>query len=156
MSTSNIPKDYRAATPYVIVNNGSRALEFYTKAFSAKELVRLADPSGKVMHAEMEIGSAKFMLADEFPEMGYTSPMSLGGSSVSVLVYFEDVDAAFAQAVTAGATSVMPPSDQFDGDRRGTLKDPFGHVWLVASRKETISTEELKKRFSEMMAGGSE
>jgi PhnB protein len=156
MSTSNIPKDYRAATPYVIVNNGSRALEFYAKAFNAKELVRLADPSGKVMHAEMEIGTAKFMLADEFPEMGYISPTSLRGSSVSVLVYFEDVDAAFAQAVTAGATAVMPPSDQFDGDRRGTLKDPFGHVWLVASRKETISTEELKKRFSEMMAGGSE
>jgi PhnB protein len=156
MSTSSIPKDYQAATPYVIVSDGSNALKFYAKAFSAKELVRLADPSGKVMHAEMEIGSAKFMLADEFPEMGYTSPTSLGGSSVSILVYFDDVDAVFTQAVNAGATAVMAPSDQFDGDRRGTLRDPFGHVWLVATRKETISTEELMRRFSEMMSGGLE
>jgi PhnB protein len=156
MTTSSIPKNYQAATPYVIVNNGTNALEFYAKAFSAKELVRLADPSGKVMHAEMEIGLAKFMLADEFPEMGYTSPTSLGGSSVSILVYFDDVDAAFTKAVNAGAIPVMAPSDQFDGDRRGTLRDPFGHVWLVATRKETISTEELMRRFSEVMSGGSE
>jgi PhnB protein len=156
MNTTSKPKDYQAATPYVIVNNGANALDFYAKAFGAKVLVRLADPSGKVMHAEMEIGSAKFMLADEFPEMGYTSPTSLGGSSVSTLVYFDDVDDAFAKAVSAGATSVMEPSDHFDGDRRGTLRDPFGHVWLVATRKETISTEELMRRFGEMMLGGSE
>jgi PhnB protein len=96
------------------------------------------------------------MLADEFPEMGYTSPTSLGGSSVSILVYVDDVDALFNQATNVGAIVVMAPSDQFDGDRRGTLRDPFGHVWLFATRKENVSTEELKKRFMAMMAGSSE
>lgn len=153
MNIAKIPQDYRAATPYVIVSSGSLALDFYAKAFNAKERVRLADPSGKVMHAEIEIGSAKVMLADEFPEMGYTSPTSVGGSSVSILVYVGDVDALFTQASNEGAIVVMAPSDQFDGDRRGTLRDPFGHVWLFATRKENISTEELKKRFMAMMSG---
>jgi PhnB protein len=153
MSNFAIPDNYRSATPYIIVSGAAKALAFYKVAFGAKELLRLADPSGKVMHAEMEIGSARFMLADEFPEMGYKSPTTLGGSPVSVLVYFENVDELFARALAAGAIEMMPLADQFDGDRRGTLKDPFGHVWLAASRKETISTEELKKRFAAMMAG---
>ncbi len=154
MSTSAIPENYRSATPYIIVSGAAKALDFYKVAFGAKELLRLADPSGKVMHAEMEIGAARVILADEFPEMGYKSPTTLGGSAVSVLVYFDTVDELFARALAAGAIEMMPLADQFDGDRRGTLKDPFGHVWLVASRKETISTEELMRRFAAMMAGG--
>ncbi len=154
MSNSAIPENYRSATPYIIVSGAAKALDFYKVAFGAKELLRLADPSGKVMHAEMEIGAARVMLADEFPEMGYKSPTTLGGSAVSVLVYFDNVDELFARALAAGAIEMMPLADQFDGDRRGTLKDPFGHVWLVASRKETISTEELMRRFAAMMAGG--
>lgn len=150
-STKPIPDAYRTATPYLIVHDASAAIEFYIQAFNATERVRLADSSGKVMHAEIWIGSAPFMLADEFPEMGYRSARSLGGSPVSVLLYVEDVDAQFTQAVAAGATATMPPQDQFDGDRRGTLTDPFGHVWLIATRKDDISPEEMRKRFAAIM-----
>lgn len=153
-STKPIPDAYRAATPYLIVDDASGAIEFYTKAFNATERVRLADSTGKVMHAEIRVGSASFMLADEFPEMGYRSARSLGGTPVSVLLYVDDVDAQFSQAVAAGATATMPPQDQFDGDRRGTLTDPFGHVWLIATRKEDVSLDEMQKRFAVMMERG--
>ena len=99
------------------------------------------------MHAEIRIGDAQIMLADEFPDMGYRSPTDLGGSSVSVLLYVEDVDRLFASATSAGATSIRPVQDQFDGDRRGTLTDPFGHIWLIATRKENVSPEDLQQRF---------
>lgn len=151
MATNPIPDEYRAATPYLIVNDAASAIEFYRKAFGAKELVRLADPTGKVMHAEILINRARIMLADEFPDMGYRSPQSLGGSPVSMLLYVEDVDAMFSQAIAAGAKETMAVADQFDGDRRGTLTDPFGHVWLLATKKETVSPEEMRKRFDAMM-----
>jgi PhnB protein len=141
-------------TPYIIVNGASRAIDFYKAAFSATELVRLADLSGKVMHAEIRIGNATLMLADEFPEMGYRSPESLGGSPVLLLLYVEDVDAIFAKAVAGGATETMAVADQFDGDRRGTLTDPFGHVWLLATKEEEVSSEELRSRFAKMMNQG--
>jgi PhnB protein len=141
-------------TPYIIVNGASRAIDFYKAAFSATELVRLADLSGKVMHAEIRIGNATLMLADEFPEMGYRSPESLGGSPVLLLLYVEDVDAIFAKAVAGGATETMAVADQFDGDRRGTLTDPFGHVWLLATKKEEMSIEELRSRFTKLMNQG--
>jgi PhnB protein len=139
------------AIPYLIVRDASSAIEFYKNAFGATEFVRLADPQGKVMHAEIRIGDSQIMLADEFPDMGYRSPTDLGGSPVSVLLYVEDVDQLFVSATNAGATSTMPVQDQFDGDRRGTLTDPFGHIWLVATRKEDVSPDELQKRFKAML-----
>ena len=149
-----IPDAYRTAVPYFIVNDAASAIEFYKGAFGATEFVRLADPSGKVMHAEIRIGNSPLMLADEFPDMGYRSPHSLGGSPVSVLLYVEDVDALFNQAVAAGAKEMKAVADQFDGDRRGTLTDPFGHIWLLATKKENVSPEEMRKRFEEMMKQG--
>lgn len=144
----------RAAIAYLIAHDAAGAIDFYKGAFGATEIVRLVDPSGKVMHAEMRIGDAALMLADEFPDMGYRSPRSLGGSPVSLLLYVDDVDALFARALAAGATETMPVEDQFDGDRRGTLTDPFGHVWLLATRREDVSPEELVKRFEAMMKQG--
>lgn len=151
MTVKPIPEAYRNATPYLIVNGAASAIEWYKKALGATELVRLADSTGKVMHAELRFGGSPLMLADEFPEMGYRSPDSLGGSPVLVLLYVEDVDAQFGQAVAAGGTATMPVADQFDGDRRGTLTDPFGHVWLLATKKEDVSLEQLRKRFEKMM-----
>lgn len=151
MTTHPIPAAYRTPTPYLIVNDAAKAIAFYVEAFGATEVIRLADPSGKVMHAEIRIGGAPLMLADEFPDMGYRSPTSLGGSPVSVLLYVENVDAQFKAAIAAGAKETAPVEDQFDGDRRGTLTDPFGHVWLLATRKEDVSHEEMKKRFDTMM-----
>jgi PhnB protein len=155
MTVKPIPDAYRSATPYLIVNAAASAIEWYKKAFGATEMVRLANPAGKVMHAEIRIGSSSLMLADEFPDMGYRSPHSLGlgGSPVSILLYVQDVDALFAQAVAAGGTETMAVADQFDGDRRGTLRDPFGHVWLLASKKENVSLEQLRRRFEEMAKG---
>jgi PhnB protein len=149
-----IPDAYRTATPYLIVHDAAKAIEFYKTAFGAAELVRLADPTGKVMHAELRISDSPIMLADEFPDMGYRSPLSLGGSPVSMMIYVADVDALAARAIAAGAKETMPVADQFDGDRRGTLTDPFGHVWLVATRKEDISKEEMLRRFEAMMKQG--
>jgi len=154
MSVKPIPDAYRTATPYFIVNNAASAIDFYKAAFGAREVVRLADPSGKIMHAEIRIGDSPLMVADEFPDMGYRSPQSLGGSPVSVLLYVEDVDALFNRALAAGAKETMAVADQFDGDRRGTLTDPFGHVWLLATKKEDISLEEMRKRFEAMMKQG--
>jgi PhnB protein len=151
MPTKPIPDAYRAATPYLVVDGAAPAIDFYRAAFGATELVRLADPTGKVMHAELRIGNATLMLADEFPDMGYRSPKSYGGSPVSLLLYVEDVDAVFARAVAGGAIENMAVTDQFDGDRRGTLTDPFGHVWLLATKLEELSSEEMQRRFSALM-----
>jgi PhnB protein len=143
-----------AAIPYLITHDAAAAIEFYQAAFDAIEFLRLADPSGKIMHAEIRIGDAQIMLADEFPEMGYCSPPTLGGSPVSLLLYVEDADRVFASAISAGATVKMALADQFDGDRRGTLIDPFGHVWLVATRQEEVSIDELQRRFAAMLEQG--
>jgi PhnB protein len=142
------------AIPYLIVHDAAAAIEFYKKAFGATEFVRLADPTGKVMHAEIRLGDTQIMLADEFPEMNYRSPKTLGGSPASLLLYIDDVDKLFAAAISAGATAIQPVQDQFDGDRRGTLTDPFGHVWLLATSQEDVSPEELQKRFAAMMKQG--
>ncbi|HEX7634660.1 MAG TPA: VOC family protein [Noviherbaspirillum sp.] len=154
MAVKPIPDAYRSATPYFIVNHAAGAIEFYKKAFGATERVRLADSAGKVMHAEIQIGNSPLMLADEFPDMGYRSPQSLGGSPVSILLYVENVDTLFSQAIAAGAKETMAVADQFDGDRRDTLTDPFGHVWLLATKKEDVSPEEMQKRFETMMKQG--
>ncbi len=141
-----IPEGYHTVTPYLIVKDGARAIEFYKKAFGATELLRMADPGGKIGHAEIKIGDSPIMLADEVPEMGARSPQSLGGSPVSILLYVEDVDALFSQAVAAGAKVQRPVKDQFYGDRTGGVTDPFGHVWYIATHKEDVSPEEMQKR----------
>ncbi len=141
-----IPEGYHTATPYLVVKNAASAIEFYKKAFGATELMRMADPSGRVMHAEIKIGNSPIMLADEFPEMGARSPQAYGGSPVSIFLYVEDVDALANQAIAAGAKVLMPVQDQFWGDRYGKLADPFGHVWSVATHKEDVAPEEMKKR----------
>ena len=151
MAVQPIPAGYHSVTPYLIVRDGAEAIEFYTKAFGAKELTRMEMPGGKIGHAEIQIGDSRIMMADEAPDMGFLSPLSFGGSPVALLLYVEDVNATYDQAMAAGAKSVKPLADQFYGDRAGTLADPYGHVWTVATHVEDVSEEELNKRFAEMM-----
>ena len=146
MATKPIPDGYRTATPYLIIKGAADAIEFYKRAFGATELLRMADPQGRVGHAEIKIGDSVIMLADEHPAMGYRGPRSLGGSSVSILLYLEDVDGVFERAVKAGAKAQRPVADQFYGDRSGTLEDPFGHVWTVATHVEDVPPEEMQRR----------
>ncbi len=146
----SIPDEYRGATPYLCVDGAAKAIEFYKKAFGATEMMRMAHPSGKIGHAEIKIREAVIMLADEFPEMGHVSPRKLGGSPVSILMYFQDVDAVGRQAVSAGAKIVRPIEDQFYGDRMGKLEDPFGHFWFIATHKEDVSEEEMRRRAAAM------
>lgn len=144
--TKPIPDGYQTATPYLIVKGAADAIEFYKKAFGATEMLRMADPQGRVGHAEIKIGDSVIMLADEHPAMGYRGPRTLGGSSVSILLYLADVDRVFERAVKAGARAQRPVADQFYGDRSGTLEDPFGHVWTVATHVEDVPPEEMKRR----------
>ena len=144
--TKPIPDGYHSVTPYLIIKGAADAIEFYKKAFSASELFRFPAPAGKIGHAELKIGDSPIMLADEFPEMGYKSPQSLGGSPVSLMIYVEDVDTIFKQAIAAGGKSQQAVQDKFYGDRSGTLEDPFGHVWHIATHKEDISLEEMERR----------
>ncbi len=141
-----IPEGYHTVTPYLVVRDAARALDFYKRAFGAVERFRMPGPGGKITHAEIQIGDSMIMLADEFPEMGCRSPQAFNGTPVSIFLYVEDVDATFKQAVTAGATSQMPVQDMFWGDRYGKLADPFGHVWSVATHKEDLTEEEISKR----------
>lgn len=147
--TSNvrpIPEGYHTVTPYICVRDAAAALEFYKNAFGAIEEVRMQDPSGKVGHAEIKIGDSHIMLADEFPEMEFRSPQSIGGTPVTIHLYVEDVDATVDRAVSAGATLVRPVKDEFYGDRSGSIKDPFGHSWSISTHKEDVSPEEIEKR----------
>jgi len=141
-----IPDGYHTATPYLIVNGGAQAIEFYKKAFGATELMRMPQPGGKIGHAEIKIGDSPIMLADESPAVGARSPQSIGGSPVSIMLYVEDVDKIFSQAVAAGAKVKRPVADQFYGDRTGGIEDPFGHLWYIATHKEDVSPEEMRKR----------
>jgi PhnB protein len=154
MPVKAIPDGYHTVTPYLIIKGAVKALDFYKRAFGAKELFRMADPNGRIGHAEIMVGDSPIMLADEMPEMNYRSPQTLGGTPVSILLYVEDVDKQFATAVTAGASVVRPVKDQFYGDRSGTLTDPFGHVWTIATHKEDVSQEEMTKRLGELMKSG--
>lgn len=140
------PDGYHTVTPYLTIRNAAGAIDFYKKAFGATELMRMADPSGKVGHAELKIGDSPIMLSDEFPEMDVRSPETIGGSPVAIMLYVEDVDTIARQAVAAGAKIVKPVEDQFYGDRAGKLLDPFGHVWWIATHKEDLSPAEIRKR----------
>jgi PhnB protein len=151
MPVKPIPDGYHTATPHLIIQGAARAIDFYKQAFDATELFRLAGPNGKVDHAEIKIGNSVIMLADEFPDMGFRGPQSLGASASSIMLYVEDVDARFKQALAAGAVEVRPVQDQFYGDRSGTLKDPFGHVWTISTHKEDLSPAEIDRRYAEMM-----
>jgi len=142
-----IPEGFHTLTPYLILRGAAQAIDFYKQAFGAEELFRMPVPDGKTIgHAEIKLGDSILMLADEAPEMGFRSPQSLNGTPVSFLIYVEDVDAAFTRAVGAGATVERPLEDRFYGDRTGTLRDPFGHQWSLATHKEDVSPEELEKR----------
>jgi PhnB protein len=143
-----IPDGCEGATPYLCVNGASDAIEFYKKAFGATEVYRLAEPDGKIGHAEIRIGRAVIMLADEYPDLGHRSPKSLGGTPVKIHLYVEDVDAAVSRAYDAGAKILQPVKDEFYGDRNGSFEDPFGHIWFIATRKENVSPEEIQRRFA--------
>lgn len=150
MAVKPIPDNYPVITPYLCVNDSVAAIEFYEKAFGARQRLRIAAPGRKVGHAELTIGKALIMLADEYPEMQFRSAASLGGSPVTIHLYVEDVDAFCQRAVAAGARLVQAVEDRFYGDRSGTLVDPFGHVWAISTHKEDVSPEELQRRAAAM------
>lgn len=154
MSVKSIPEGYHSVTPYLIIGGAADAIEFYKKAFGATELFRFPAPGGKIGHAEIKIGDSPVMLADEHPDMGYKGPQSIGGSPVSLMIYVEDVDTVFNRAVEGGATIKEAVQDKFYGDRVGSLVDPFGHVWHVATHKEDVSTEEMQRRAKAAHGGG--
>jgi PhnB protein len=151
MAVKKIPDGYHTVTPYLIVSGAARAIEFYKAAFGAVETMRMSGAGEDVMHAEIRVGDSPIMLADEFPELGFRGPASHGGTPVSILLYVEDADRTFDQAVSAGAKVMRPLQDQFYGDRSGTLEDPFGHVWTIATHVEDVSPEEMGRRQAELM-----
>jgi PhnB protein len=149
-----IPEGYHSVTPYLIIKGAAEAIEFYKKAFGATELFRMAH-EGRIGHAEIKIGDSPIMLSDEYPEMGYAGPKALGGTPVSLMIYVEDADTVFNQAIKSGGTQLKPIQDQFYGDRSGTLTDPFGHIWTVSTHKEDVTPEEIDKRLAASGHGGS-
>jgi PhnB protein len=151
MSVQPIPEGYHTATPYLIVQGAARAIDFYKSAFGATELMRMPGPGGCIMHAEIKIGDSPIMLADENPAHGAKSPHSFGGSPVGMMIYVTDVDTVFNQAVAAGAKVERPVQNQFYGDRSGTVRDPFGHQWTVGTHIEDVPSDEMMRRFDEMM-----
>jgi PhnB protein len=152
MKTTAIPEGYSTITPYLIIRGVSEAIKFYEKAFSAKEIKTMA-VDGKVMHAEIKIGNSFLMLADEFPEQGFKSPQSIGGSPAFIHLYVEDADASYKKAIDAGAASLQEVSDQVFGDRHGLVIDPFGYTWTIATHIEDVSLEEINKRLAEYSNG---
>jgi PhnB protein len=149
MAVKAQPDGYHAVTPYLIVKHAVRAIEFYVRALGASELLRLAEPGGRIGHAELRIGDSVIMLADEFPEVAALSPETLGGPGVSFLVYVEDVDRALARALAAGGKELRPVKDQFYGDRTGSFEDPFGHHWTLATHVVDVSPDELQRHYAE-------
>src|SRR5262245_4946682 len=140
------PDGYHTSTPYLIIRDAARGIDFYKKAFGATEVMRMTEPGGKIAHAEIQIGDSRIMIGEESPQRGARSPESLGGSPVVIFLYVDDVDAFSRQAVSAGAKVLMPVQDQFWGDRYGKLADPFGHLWDVATHKEDVPPQEMQKR----------
>jgi PhnB protein len=152
-TTAQMPKGTGLA-PYITVNGAAEAIEFYKRAFGAEEHFRLEDPdSGRIGHAELSVSGQLLMVSDEYPDFGALSPDSLGGSPVKLHLYVADVDAVFARALAAGGTELRAVKDEFYGDRTGTLSDPFGHTWMLASHREEVSPAEMQTRWQEMMGG---
>ncbi len=146
MTAKPIPEGYHTVTPYLSIKGATEAIDFYKRAFNAVEIFRLATPTDEIGHAEIKIGDSHLMMSEPCEESPIPSPEALGASTVGLLLYVEDVDAVFAQAVSAGASVVKPVEDQFYGDRMGTLKDPYGHIWFLSTHKEDLTTEEIQKR----------
>jgi uncharacterized glyoxalase superfamily protein PhnB len=147
-----IPEGYHSLSPHIVVKGGAEAIEFYKKAFGAVELRRSAMPDGKVMHADLKIGDSHLLLVDEMPNMHCFAPKAPGASGCTLHLFVEDVDAVFNRAVSLGAKAAMPVGDQFWGDRYGKLVDPFGHEWSIATHKEDLTPDEVKKRADAMFA----
>jgi len=154
MAVKPIPEGYHSLTPYLVVGDATKAIEFYKEAFGAEEVMRMAEPSGKVGHAELRIGDSMVMLADEHPEVDARSPESIGGSPVSLVLYVEDVDAVYERAVKAGGTAERPIKNEFYGDRAGLVRDPFGHGWHIHTTVEEVSPEEMMRRAEAAASGG--
>lgn len=151
MTVQARPEGYHSVTPYLLVDNAAQAIEFYAHAFGAKELFRL--PMGdKVGHAEIMVGDSHVMLSDEWPEMNLRGPKARGGATASLMLYVDDVDAMFARALKAGGTVEKAPENQFWGDRMGTLVDPYGHRWMLATHVEDVPPEEMERRMAAFSA----
>jgi PhnB protein len=156
MAVQPIPEGYHSITPYIVVDDASRAIEFYRDAFGADENVRMPGPDGKIAHAELQIGDSKLMLSDPFEHSNVRPPSERGGPTASIFLYVDDCDAIFEQAKTAGASVVSELEDMFWGDRFGTLSDPFGHVWSIATHKEDLTEEEIAERSKTAMSSMSQ
>src|SRR5512142_206685 len=152
MATKPIPEGYHTVSPYLSIDDAARAIEYYVKAFGAKELVRMEAPGGKVGHAELQLGDSRIMLSDPFPQASTRPPKELGGTSAGVFMYVADVDAVVKQAVEAGATVTLEVANQFWRDRFGTIMDPFGHIWSIATHVEDVPPEEMAERAKAAMA----
>lgn len=147
-----VPEGYHTITPYLEVDDAQAAIDFYGRAFGARERTRMQGPDGKIAHAELEIGDSVLMLSDPFPQFVTRNPKELGGTSVGIFMYAENVDELFRRAVDAGATPAMEPEDQFWGDRYASVTDPFGHVWQIATHVEDVPPEEMAERAKAAMA----
>ena len=152
MAVKPIPEGYRSVTPYLALDDAAAAIEYYTKVFGAKERARMDGPEGTIGHAELEIGDSLVMLSDALPQFSARSPKELGGTSATVMLYVEDVDAVVQRAADAGGKIEMEVADQFWGDRFGTVRDPFGHVWTIATHVEDVPPEEMEERSKAAMA----
>jgi PhnB protein len=146
----SVPQGHNSIMPYLTVKDAARAIDFYVEAFGARELVRFAEPSGKIGHAEIQIGNSRLMLSDEYPQWRVVGPETLGGTSLSLMIYVDDADTVFARALRLGAMQVLPVADAFYGDRCGRLRDPFGHRWIIATHKREIPLDEMDKRVREL------
>ena len=151
MAVQPIPDGFHSVTPYLILKGAAHAIDFYKRAFGATEVMRLSGPGDSIMHAEIKIGNSIVMMADEFPEMGFSAPQPGSNTPVGMMIYVEDVDAQFSRALAAGATVKRPLMDQFYGDRSGTITDPFGHTWTLSTHTEDLTPEEIQRRFEEAM-----
>jgi PhnB protein len=152
MAVEPVPEGYHTLTPYLAVENAADAIEYYKKAFGAEEKFRMDAPGGKIGHAELQIGDSHVMLSDPFPQSSAKTPTEIGATTGSIFMYVEDVDAVVKQAVDAGATVTMEVADQFWGDRFGTITDPFGHIWAIATHIEDVPPEEMAERAKAAMA----
>jgi PhnB protein len=154
MTVKPIPEGHRSITPYLCIDGADQAIDFYKKAFGATELFRMAQPDGRIGHAEIRIGDSRIMLADEYPDMDFRSPKHYGGSPIGIHLYVDDVDATVNRAIAAGAHLLKQVSDQFYGDRNGAVQDPYGHRWYVSTHIEDLSTEEIERRRAALQIAG--